>query len=113
MTLRYGFGETEVQSITCKDANKKDFDISAADAPTSFVYFLSEDKVEVLLKITNTNFAISSPDIDWTPTKTQAEKLAPGFYSGEAWLKIADKYSRFEFPIVIEKSRQNLTGQDF
>ena len=114
MTLKYPFGEFgNIQPIKAKDENDNDANLTGAILGSSFVYILSEDKVNVLLKITSTDFAIVTPNINWTPTKSQSEVIPPGQYKGEAWIKIGTAYTRYEFDVYIEKSRQNLAAQDF
>ncbi len=114
MVLTYPYGEfLNILPIRCVDSKRNDVDISGAIVADSFVYILSDDKTEVLLKIENADFSITTPNINWVPTKVQSEKIQPGNYQGEAWLKIGSAYSRFGFPVYIEKSRQNLTSQDF
>ncbi len=114
MVLKYAFGEWgKVNPIRCKKSPKEDADLTGAIAADSFVYILSEDLVNLLMTITNTDFSITTPNINWTPTKVQSEKIPPGNYISESWVKIGTSHERFKAPVYIEKSRQNLTPLDF
>ena len=112
MTLTYKFGEFgEVNPIRCKDSNNQDANIAYADATKSTIYFLTENKTKILLTITSANFTITSPLVDWTPTKIQSETLPPGNYTGEVHLQDTGltRKAIFEFPIFVEKAQENIT----
>lgn len=111
MTLSWKWGEFgEVNPIKCVDADGKDANISYAAAAQTTIYILSEDKTQVKLTITNTDFAIVSPNINWTITKTQSEALDPGNYQGEAHVQDAGQTRKaiFEFPVFVEKAQGNI-----
>lgn len=112
MTLRYKFGEFgKVNPIKCIDSKENDANIAFADAAKSEVVIMSENKTKLLLTITSTNFAIVTPNVNWTPTKAQAETLPPGNYSGEAILQNTGQTIKenYEFPVFVEKSRTSIT----
>ena len=112
MTLTYKFGEFgDVNPIQCVDSNDQDADISFADPAQSKIFILSEDKTKKLLEITDADFAIVSPNVNWTPTKAQSETLPPGNYAGEAHLQNTPQSRNviFEFPVFVEKARGNIT----
>lgn len=111
MTLRYKWGEFgDINPIKCIDSKKQDADISFADATKSTVYILSENKTLIKLTITNSDFSITSPNVNWTPTKVQSETLPPGNYSGEAHLQntALTKKEIYEFPVFVEKTQGNI-----
>ena len=111
MVLRYKWGEFgEVNPIKCVDSKLQDADITFADPTKTKVYFLSENKTKLLDTITDANFTIISPNINWTPTKTQSENLNPGNYAGEAHVQDAAgiRNAIFEFAIFVEKSKGNV-----
>jgi len=108
MTLTYKHGEFgEVNPIKCVDSKGNDANIAYADVTKSKVFIMSEGKVKLLLTITDTDFTISTPNVNWTPTKTQSETLVAGNYSGEAHLQNTAETRRaiYEFPVVVEKSK--------
>jgi len=111
MTLTYKFGEFgDVNPIQCVDSNDQDANIAFADPALSEVFILSEDKTKLLLTITNVDFTIVSPNVNWTPTKVQSETLPPGNYAGEAHLQntAQSKNVIFEFPVFVEKAKGNV-----
>jgi len=111
MTLTYKFGEFgEVNPIRCKDSNDQDADITYADVTKSTIYFLTENKTKILVTITDANFTITSPLVDWTPTQAQSVKLKPGNYTGEVHLQDLGltRKAIFEFPIFVEKAKENI-----
>lgn len=111
MTLSWKWGEFgEVDPIKCVDADGADADISYAGAAQTTVYILSEDKTVTKLTITNADFTITSPNINWTRTKTQSETLPPGNYQGEAHVQdpALTRKEIFEFPVFVEKAQGNI-----
>ena len=111
MTLTYKFGEFgEINPIRCIDSNGQDANISFADVAQSKIFFLSENKTKLLLTITNANFTITSPLVDWIPTLTQSKVLPPGNYTGEVHLQDTGltRKSIYEFPIFVEKAQENI-----
>lgn len=112
MTLSWKWGEHgKVNPINCLDGKKTPADISYADPTKTQVYILSENKTKLLMTISSTDFSISSPNINWTPTKVQSETIAPGNYQGEAHVKnTAESINEiFEFPVFVEKAKGNIT----
>ena len=112
MTLSFKWGEFgQANPIKCVDAKGQDVNISFADVTKSTIYILTESKTKILDTITNANFTISTPNVNWTPTKIQAEKNPPGDYAGEIHLKNTGetRLSVFEFPIFIDKARGNIS----
>ena len=111
MTLTYKFGEFgDVNPITCVDSKGTKANIAFADATKSKIYILTENKTKILLTITNSDFTIASPKVNWTPTKDQSEKLPPGNYSGEIHLQdtIQSRNVVYEFPVYVEKAKGNV-----
>lgn len=112
MTLRFKFGEFgEINPIKCVDSKGNDADITYAGAAQSTIYILSENKTKILLTISDADFTIVSPLVNWTPTKDQSETLPPGNYAGEIHLQdpASIRKAVFEFPVFVEKSRGNIT----
>lgn len=111
MTLSYKFGEFgEANPIHCIDSNDQDVDISFGDPAQTKIYIMTESKTSLLLTITNTDFTIASPNVNWVPTKDQSETLPPGNYTGEVHVQDTGltKKVQFEFPVFVEKSQVNL-----
>lgn len=111
MTLSFKWGEFgEINPIRCIDSKKNDANIAFADPTKSTVYILSENKTKILLTISSTDFTISSPNVNWTPTKIQAETLDPGNYAGEVHLQDTGlaRLAIYEFPAFVEKAKGNI-----
>ena len=111
MTLQFKWGEFgEIHPIRCVDVKGADVSITYADVTKSKIYFLSESKTIIKLIITDADFTISTPVVNWNPTETQSEALVPGNYSGEIHLQDAGltRKAIFEFPIFIEKAQGNI-----
>lgn len=112
MVLRYKFGEFgEVDPIKCVDSKLQDADITFADATKSTVFILSENKTKILVTITDADFGIVSPNVNWTRTSAQSILLPPGNYQGEVHLKDAAevRLSIFEFAVFVEKAKGNIS----
>ena len=111
MTLTYKFGEFgEVNPIKCVDSKGNDADITYAASAKTKIYILSENKTKILLTVTDADFTISSPNVNWTITKTQAETSPPGNYAGEVHVQDAAGIRKaiFEFPVFVEKAQGNI-----
>lgn len=111
MTLEYKFGEFgDANPIRCVDSKDQDANITFADPTKSKIYILSENKTKKLLEITDTNFTITSPTVNWTPTKDQSETLPPGNYAGEVHLQntALTRNVIYEFPVFVEKAKGNV-----
>jgi len=111
MTLSFKWGEFgEVNPIKCIDSKGSDANIAFADVTKSKVYILSENKTKVLLTISDTDFTIATPNVNWTPTKAQSETMPPGDYQGEAHLQNTGETRNaiYEFPVFVEKAQGNI-----
>lgn len=111
MTLTYDYGEFgDINPIQCIDSKGNDANIAFADPAKSTIYILTENKTKILLTITSTDFTISTPNVNWTPTKTQSETLPPGNYSGEIHLQDTAQSRNviYEFPVFIQKAKGNV-----
>lgn len=111
MTLSYKFGEFgETHPIQCVDSNDQDINIAFADATKSKIFIMSENKTKLILTITDADFVIVSPNVNWTPTKDQFETLSPGNYSGEVHLQDlgVTRLTICEFALFVEKAKGNI-----
>jgi len=111
MTLTYKFGEFgEVNPIRCIDSKGNEVNIAFADVTKTKIFILSENKTVLLDTIADANFTIATPNVNWTPTKTQSEKNPPGNYSGEVHLQDTGetRLTVCEFPIFVEKAKGNV-----
>jgi len=112
LTLSYKFGEFgETHPIRCVDSNDQDINITFADATKSKIFILTENKTKILDTIADVDFGIVSPNVNWTPTKTQTEKHPPGNYAGEVHLQDTGltRLTICEFFMFVEKARGNIT----
>lgn len=93
------------------DSNDQDINIAFADETKTKIFIMSENKTKLLLTVDDDDFVIVSPNVNWTPTKTQFETLSPGNYSGEVHLQDTGltRLTICEFALFVEKAKGNIT----